>query len=151
MSLEQNKQVVTQWYEGLAAMDQEKLLACQSDEVIYNVNGKTPVSGRWIGKDVLVNDVIPQVFSVLDFESFQFGKKWKIMCADEERVVGVMEADGLAKNGKRYNQRYCHIFTVTDGKISEVWEFFDSCLAETVLFGNELVNPESEPAHAFEF
>ena len=151
MSVEQNKQIVSEWYEGLAAMDQEKLLACQSDDVIYNVHGKTPVSGRWLGKDVLVHDVMPQVFNALDFESFRFGKKWKIMCADANRVVGFMEAEGLANNGKRYDQRYCHVFEIRDDKIVEVWEFFDSCLAATVLFGNELVKPETEPARAFEF
>ena len=65
------------------------------------------------------------------------------MCADEERVVAFMQADGLAVNGVRYNQTYCHVFGFRDGKIGEFWEFFDSVLAESAikLFDGKKLDP----------
>jgi hypothetical protein len=151
MSIEQHKQLVARWYEALAAMDLEGFLAIQTDDVVYNVAGRTPVSGRWTGKDFLVREVQPKVFDALDPATFRFSKRWKIMCADAERVVGFMEAEGVARSGKRYDQRYCQVFAFRDGRICEVWEFFDSCLAEEALFGNPPSRPETEPANAFRF
>jgi len=132
-------------------MDQEALLAIQTDDVVYNVAGRTPISGRWVGKSFLTGEAQSMVFGALDPERFRFSRRWKIMCADAERVVGFMEADGPTRSGKRYNQRYCQVFAFRDGRISEVWEFFDSCLAEEALFDNPLSRPEQEPAEPFRF
>ena len=149
--VEQNKQIVGAWYAALAKVDVEGFLATQTDDVAYNVTGRTPVSGFFQGKKTLTEDILPLVFGALQTDTFQFSKKWKIMCADESRVTGIMEAEGLAVNGMRYDQRYCHIFGFRDGKISEVWEFFDTALAAVALFGNELVKPEPEPEDPFRF
>ena len=84
-------------------------------------------------------------------ETFNFSKKWKIMCADENSVVAFMEADGLAKNGERYNQFYCHLFEFREDKIAAVWEFFDSALAQRALFNNPLIKDEPDPVSSFDF
>jgi ketosteroid isomerase-like protein len=148
---ERNKQLVGAWYAALAAVDVEGFLAVQTDDVAYNVTGRTPVSGFFQGKKTLTEDILPLVFNALQTETFQFSKRWKIMCADESRVTAIMEAEGLASNGLRYDQRYCHIFGFRDDKISEVWEFFDTALAAVALFGNELVKPEPDPKVPFRF
>jgi len=149
--VEQNKQLVGAWYAALAAMDVAGFLAVQTDDVAYNVSGRTPVSGHFQGKKTLTEDILPLVFNALQTKTFQFSKRWKIMCADESRVAAIMEAEGLASNGLRYDQRYCQIFGFRDGKISEVWEFFDTALAAVALFGNELVKPEPDPGAPFRF
>jgi len=119
------KELVAKYYQALADSDVEAFLSLQQDDVVYNVNGNTPVSGSFTGKDFLQNVVAPEVFGRLQMDSFRFATKWKIMCADEQRIVAFMEADGNAANGERYNQRYCHTFGFRDGKIAEVFEFFD--------------------------
>ena len=127
------------------------MLALQQDDVIYNIHGTTPVSGRFQGKDTLVNDIFPKVMGMLQMDTFTFCTKCKIVCADEHRVVAFMQADGHALNGIRYNQTYCHMFGFRDGMIAEVWEFFDSVLAEEALNNNALSKPTIVPAQAFDF
>ena len=95
--------------------------------------------------------ILPQVFSAIDIESSRFCTNWKIVCSDSERTVAFMEARGVAKSGARYDQRYCHVFAFRDGKIAEVWEFFDSCLAEAALFGDRHRGCEPEPENRFSF
>ena len=146
-----NRAVTQQFYEALETSDVETFLAIQHDDVAYNVNGRTPVSGRFEGKAFLVEKVMPLVFGNLQMETFQFSKQWKIMCADENTVVAFMEADGLAKNGERYNQFYCHLFEFREGKIAAVWEFFDSALAQRALFSNPLTQDETPPVTPFNF
>lgn len=145
------KELVAKYYQALADVDVEAFLALQQDDVVYNVNGNTPVSGSFAGKDFLKNVVAPEVFGRLQMDTFRFATKWKIMCADEHRVVAFMEADGQASNGERYNQRYCHTFGFRDGKIAEVFEFFDSTLAQRALWDNPLSTPEVGPERQFEF
>ena len=75
----------------------------------------------------------------------------KSSSTDEHRVVAFMEADGNATNGERYNQRYCQTFGFRDGLIAEVFEFFDSTLAQTALWDNRLTKPEMPPEQQFQF
>ena len=145
------KALVAQFYQSLADADVKAFLAIQQDDVMYNVNGSTPVSGHFAGKSFLQEVVAPEVFGRLQMDTYRFATKWKIMCADEDRVVAFMESDGTAVNGERYNQRYCQVFGFRDGKISEVFEFFDSTLAQRALWDNPLANPETPPEHLFEF
>ena len=151
MTTANNKDLVKQFYDALATSDVDAFLAIQHDDVAYNVHGRTPVSGCFTGKAFVVETVMPQVFDNLQMETFNFSKKWKIMCADENSVVAFMEADGLAKNGERYNQFYCHLFEFRAYKIAAVWEFFDSVLAQRALFNNPLTKDEPNPVSPFDF
>lgn len=148
---EAGKELVAKYYQALSDMDVDAFLELQQDDVVYNVHGSTPVSGHFVGKDFLRDVVAPLVFGNLQLDNFQFAKRWKVMCADEDRVVVFMEAEGVAKNGQRYDQRYCQTFGFRDGLISEVFEFFDSALAQTALFDNPLSTPETPPAERFQF
>lgn len=134
MSKADNLQLVEQWYQSLEKVDLELFVSIHHPEVIYNIAGHTPISGQVRGISTLMDKVLPHVFGALNPEEFKFGTKREIVCADESRIVGVMEADGPGTNGKRYDQRYVHMFSFRDGKIGGVWEFFDTALANAVLF-----------------
>ena len=142
--------VVEDWYRALQNVDLEAFAAVHASDCIYNVSGHTPISGRCDFQQ-LTTEVLPQVFSRLDLTQFQIGLNPKIMCSDGSRVVGMMEADGPGTNGVRYDQRYCHIFEVRDGLIREVWEFFDTALAASVLFYDPENSPTAGKLAAFEY
>lgn len=140
MNHELHAQRVADWYRGLQTADLALWTRVHTPDCRYNVSGHSPISG---GMDFpqLLQEVLPQVFGVLQMDTFRFATRWKIMCQDERRIVGIMEADGLGTNGHRYDQRYVHIFEFRDGLISGVWEFFDTALADKVLF----TRPEASP------
>lgn len=132
-----HKRLVTDFYRALETFDVDLFWSIQSDDVAYNMSGHSPISGRMEGKENIARDIVPAVFGGLRMKDFHFSKKWKIVCADDERVVAIMEADGYATNGVRYDQRYLHMFGFRDGLICELWEFFDTALADRALFGPE--------------
>jgi len=146
-----NRRTIESWYDALASGDSAKMLGLQWEDVIYNIHGTTPVSGRFQGNDTLVREIFPKVFGRLQMDTFKFCTKCKIMCADDERVVAFMQADGYALNGVRYDQTYCHVFGFRDGKIGEFWEFFDSVLAESAINDNNLMKPTPLPEEPFNF
>ena len=147
-----NIAVATRFYETLAAGDFDALAALHSDDIIFNLVGTTPVSGRWEGKDVCFGPVVADgVIGKLVAETIRFSREWRIMCADENCVVGLMRGGGLAKNGHDYSQTYCQIMTIRGGLIAELHEFFDTALVELALNDNPTHKGPSVPARPFAF
>ena len=61
-----------------------------------------------------------------------------------------MQGGGPTVNGGRYDQTYCEIFTIRDGLIIEMHNFFDTVLVEDALFSNRLENIEAPISHPFQ-
>ena len=54
MSITENKELIQRWYEALADGDFETIFDMHHDDVVYNMLGNTPVSGRIYGKKCLL-------------------------------------------------------------------------------------------------
>jgi len=147
-----NIAVATAFYEALAAGDFDALAALHSDDIVFNLVGSTPVSGRWEGKDVCFGPIVADgVIGKLVAETIRFSRAWRIMCADENCVVGLMRGGGTATNGHEYLQTYCQIMTIRDGLIVELHEFFDTALVELALNDNPTVKGPSVQDRPFSF
>lgn len=140
------------YYQALADGDFDALAALHADDVVFNLVGQTPVSGRWEGKEECFGPLVADmVVGKLDPATVQFSRKWKIMCADEHRVVGIMYGGGMGNNGHEYLQTYCQIMTITDGLITELHEFFDTALVELALNDNPTAKGPTQPQRPFAF
>ncbi|WP_108789330.1 nuclear transport factor 2 family protein [Erythrobacter sp. Alg231-14] len=147
-----NIAVAERFYTSLADGDFEALAALHSDDVAFNLLGSTPVSGRWEGKDVCFGPLVADaVVGKLVPETVQFSRKWRIMCADDHRVVGLMFGGGMGTNGHEYLQTYCQIMTIKDGKIVELHELFDTALVELALNDNPTHKGPSVVERPFDF
>jgi uncharacterized protein len=146
-----NRDIVTRWMTALANGDQETFWAIQAEDVVYNISGHSVISGQVRGRQKMMEEIVPHVFGGLDLDRSRFASKWKIMADDGVRVVTIMEADCHASNGVQYDQRYLHIFGFRGGQIAEVWEFFDTDLANRALFTPENAVPRAEGVGGFEF
>jgi uncharacterized protein len=147
-----NIALVTRYYEALAAGDFDALAALHADDVVFNLVGSTPVSGRWVGKAECFGPVVADgVIGKLVADTIRFSRQWRIMCADENCVVGLMRGGGMGTNGHEYLQTYCQVLTIRDGLIAELHEFFDTALVELALNDNPTVKGPSVPARPFAF
>ncbi len=147
-----NIALVTRYYEALAAGDFETLAALHSDDVVFNLVGTTPVSGRWEGKAECFGPVVAEgVLGKLVAETFRFSRQWRIICADDNCVVGIMQGGGMGTNGHEYLQTYCQVLTIRDGLIAELHEFFDTALVELALNDNPTAKGPSVLVRPFAF
>lgn len=147
-----NIALATRYYQALAEGDFEALADLHSDDVVFNLLGSTPVSGRWEGKAECFGPLVADgVVGKLVPDTIRFSRQWKIMCADEERVVGLMRGGGTGTNGHEYLQTYCQIMTIRDGKIVELHELFDTALVELALNDNPTAKGPSKVARPFSF
>lgn len=53
--------------------------------------------------------------------------------AEGDRVVVRARAEGVTTRGESYDQTYCFVFRVADGKLRDVFEYCNTALVERVL------------------
>jgi ketosteroid isomerase-like protein len=152
MGRQQNIDLVNVYFRAMSAGDWATVEAMYDDAVVIHMAGTTPASGCLEGKAAVTDDLIArQVHAALDVSRMQFAKRWKVMCADDERVVAIMEGGGPTLKGDLYDQVYCEIFRFRDGRIVEMHAFFDTALAERALFDNPLATPREPPARPLSY
>lgn len=151
MSVAENRQLIERWYKALEQGDFETIFDMHHDDVVYNMVGNTPVSGRIYGKEACCKGMISEkLLEKLVPEKIGFARNWTIVAAEGDRVVGLMQGGGPTKLGQNYAQTYCEIFTIREGKVIEMHNFFDTVLVEHCLFDNPLQNLEEELADPFQ-
>ena len=145
---QENIDLLNRYFQLMQDGEWEAVEAMYHDDIVIHMLGTTPASGRLDGKAAVTDKLIAeQVHGALVPEGIAFARRWKIVCADEERVVAIMEGGGPTLAGDLYDQTYCEIFRFEDGKVIEMHAFFDTALAERALFANPLHHPR-EPGSA---
>jgi ketosteroid isomerase-like protein len=121
-------------YTALSTGDVNTWVSMHSDSAVFNISGNTIISGQ-VTITKLLTEVFPLVFDPLIPETVKFGLRWKLMCADEKRATVIFEGESTTKSGHPYNNRYVQILEFgDDGLVHQVWEFFDTDLANSALF-----------------
>jgi ketosteroid isomerase-like protein len=130
MGIAENKRIIQAFYEASNRGDMEGCLALFADDVKWTNIGSTRYSGSYIGKPDLVAKLLGPVFGQM-----KAGIRATIdnVIAEGDFVVVQLRGEAETKNGRPYNNTYCHVFSVRDGRIREVTEYFDTELASTVL------------------
>lgn len=139
MSRQNNIDLLNRYFQLMHDGDHQGVEDMYHEDIVVHLAGTTPASGRLEGKAAVTDTLIAkQVHGALVPESIQFAKRWKIMCADDERVVAIMEGGGPTLAGDLYDQTYCEIFRFKDDKVIEMHAFLDTALVERALFQNPL-------------
>jgi len=87
----------------LASGDHKTFAALHSEDAKFNLIGRTPVSGHFRGRDNFLRNVAARVSRALIPGHYKFAKKWRIMAAEGNCVVAIMQGGGKAKNGLWYD------------------------------------------------
>ena len=143
---DENIRLLETYFTAMSAGQWDVVEDMYHDDIVIHLAGTTPASGRLEGKAAVTGDLIAQqVHAALDPATMHFARRWKIMCADDERVVAIMEGGGPTIHGDVYDQVYCEIFRFQDGRIIEMHAFLDTALVERALFGNPLTTARTPP------
>lgn len=130
MGTEDNKRVIRSFYEAGNRGDLDACLALMADEVTWTNIGTTKYSGTYEGKQALVEDLLGPVFGQLEGG---ISSTVDNLVAEGEWVVVQSRGEARTKAGRSYNNTYCHVFRLRDGKIVEVTEYFDTRLTDSTL------------------
>ena len=117
----ENKAFVRKAYEGMSMSD-SVFLDCLSEDATWTFFGNHVFAGTFNGKQDIIDRLLIPMARVV--ESFKFHIDNLIAEGDQVVVEGRGEAP--TKSGGSYNNTYCIVVTVRDGKISKIREHLDS-------------------------
>jgi ketosteroid isomerase-like protein len=135
MSAEANKKLIEEIFAAAAnpdpaIRDRSLFTASLADDVKWVVTGQYSWSRTFTGKQSILNDLHGHVRSLLVDRTRTIAYRF---IADGDHVVVEAKGNNLTKTGVRYDNDYCLVFRLADGKIREIREYCDSVLTEKAL------------------
>lgn len=124
-----NKQLVHAIFERMARGDMRALSDAMAEDFAWTFPGNWSWAGTWAPKSVVLREMLRPLMA--QFENYRMAADFVL--ADGDRVVVQARGHGLTTRGEAYEQTYCLIFRVADGKLTEVVEHCDTALVERVL------------------
>ncbi len=122
--------LVQRIFDGLATGDAQAFRDSLADDFTWTLTGTTAWSRTYRGKDAVMAELFRPLFA-------QFATKYTNtatrIIAEGEWVAVECRGNVVTKTGKPYNNSYCWICRVADGKLQEVTEYMDTQLVETAL------------------
>ncbi len=132
MSIDAHKKVAIEFFEAGNRGDLGRCTELLSDAIAWTDIGTTKFSGTYTGKENVSENLLGPLFGQLKAGIY----------TDIENVIAegdfvVVQSRGTAEtiDGTPYNNTYCHVMRIVDGRILEVTEYLDTALTNAV-FGS---------------
>jgi ketosteroid isomerase-like protein len=130
LSTSKNKEIVRNFYEAGNRGDMDACFELISEDIKWTNIGTTFLSGRFNGKEELLEKLFGPLFGQL-----KAGISMHInqLIAEGEYVVAHTSGTAETLEGRSYNNTYCWIIRLRNGKFVEVTEFADTELITSAL------------------
>ena len=120
-----NEQAVLDFFQTLSTGDLDALVPHLHVDASWEPMVRDiPGAGRHHPRDAVINDFLAPIrgaFVEGDPKTYV-----DVMMSDGDRVVCETHATGLKADGKAYNNRYCWVLELKDGKVLNIREYMDS-------------------------
>ena len=130
MGTAENKQLMEQIFAALSAGDSKPLVENMADDFCWKVSGTTKWSRAYHGKQAVLSDLLgalrPRIAGRVRVAALH-------IIAEDDFVVVEARGNNTTVEGKPYNNAYCFVFRLAEGKLKEVTEYMDTALVEAVL------------------
>ena len=131
MGAAENKQFISNMFAELSKGNGDAFLNAWPTMFSFTIIGSTKYSGTFKGKQELIDKLL----APLKRRSRAAWRSRPInLIADGDFVAMQAHGKALSKNGRRYDNTYCHVFRFANGKVQEVTEYLDTELI-TSAFG----------------
>jgi uncharacterized protein len=126
----ENKELVKQVYADAASRSGTTFADSLAEDASWIVTGQYSWSREFRGREAILSGLMGH------FRSF-FAERPRTVAfnfiAESDFVVVESRGDNLTKSGERYDNQYCMIYRIENGKIKQIKEYCDSALVERVL------------------
>jgi ketosteroid isomerase-like protein len=130
VSAADNKKLIENLFAAIAAGNRTLFMETLADDVTMRVTGHYSWSQTFEGKEALTRDLYGYLATLVadGRRTIPFN-----IVAGGDHVVVEAVGEMQTKAGVPYNNDYCLIYRLKDGKIVEIREYCDSALTEKVL------------------
>jgi ketosteroid isomerase-like protein len=131
MGAAENKEFISNMFAELSKGNGDAFLNALADDVSFTIIGSTKYSGTFKGKQELINKLLAPLNAQIEGGMTITPDN---LIADGDFVAMQARGKALSKNGRRYDNTYCHVFRFANGKVQQVTEYLDTELI-TSAFG----------------
>jgi len=127
MDVAANKTRIEAIFAAMAEGDGRPFNAAMADDVVWRVMGSGPWARDYRGKQAVVDELQRPLFA--NFATPYRCRATRII-AEGDSVVVLAKGEVTTKAGRPYNNDYCFVFTMRDGRIAGIVEYMDAALVE---------------------
>jgi ketosteroid isomerase-like protein len=125
-----NRQLMRTIFDGLARGDARPFLDSLDESAVWRLTGTNAWSGVYTGKTAIRRDLLTPLFAQF---ADQYVSVADAIIAEGDTVVVECRGKVTTKTGKRYDNTYCWVCRLKDGKIVSLTEYMDTELVATAL------------------
>lgn len=125
MSASDNKERMRTIFAATAQGLFEPLVEAMAGETTWTIMGSTPFSRTFAGKEAILTQLLgplrARIAGTIRLTAGRF-------IAEDDLVVVEAKGDSTTVEGVPYNNSYCFVFRLAEGKIREITEYIDTQL-----------------------
>ncbi len=106
---------------------------CFADDATWTILTDLPIAGPWRGRDQIVDEFLGGLVGAL-FDTGSHVFEFPTMLAEGDTAVLEWRVHARTAVGRPYENDYCGLFVIRDGKIASVREYLDTHYAAKLLF-----------------
>ncbi|MBO0862296.1 MAG: nuclear transport factor 2 family protein [Chloracidobacterium sp.] len=130
MSAAENKQLMQNIFSELSKGNGKPFVEGLADDIQWTVIGSTKWSGTYRGKQAVLTELLGPLFTVL---TDQYTNTAHRFIAEDDYVVVEFRGRFNTRTGTPYNNTYCWVCCIADGKLQELTEYLDTELVTAAL------------------
>ncbi|HEX5706982.1 MAG TPA: nuclear transport factor 2 family protein [Pyrinomonadaceae bacterium] len=131
MGAAENKQLMRRIFAELAEGNSRPFVESMDEDFRWTVTGNTPWSKTYEGKQAVLTELFGALRSRIDGPVRTLAQRF--VAEDDLVVVEARGHNNTTKAGVPYNNSYCFVFRIADGKLKEVTEYLDTELVTSAL------------------
>ena len=132
MTTAENKALLQSIFAELAKGNPRPFVDAMADDFAWTVTGTTAWSKTYQGKKVVVEELLGTLRVRLEPPIVTVGQRF---IADGEFVAVEARGKNRTREGVPYENKYCFVFRVADGKLRELTEYLDTELVQRAFGG----------------
>ncbi|MEU2039120.1 nuclear transport factor 2 family protein [Nocardia niwae] len=129
MTAIENKKLLMEIFEQMSLGNTRAFSDAMADDFRWIFPGDWSWSGTWEPKSVVLDHLLRPLMT----QFTEYRSAAERIVAEDDHVVVRARAQAVTTRGESYDQTYCFVFRVADGKLREVVEYCNTALVERVL------------------
>ncbi len=130
MSTTENKHLMQYIFSELSKGNGKPFVESLANDFSWTVTGTTKWSKTYHGKQAVLTELLQPLFS--QFEN-QYTNTADRFIAEDDYVVVECRGKVITKAGIPYNNKYCWVCRIAEGKLQELTEYMDTELVTAAL------------------
>ena len=118
-----NKDVITVIFAETAKGNGRPYIEAIADDAVWIGRGHNSWSGVYRGKEAILSDLLGPLSKLLDGRNTCIPTR---IHADGDFVIVEAKGQNQLKDGRRYDNEYCFVIKMRDGKMIEITEYLDT-------------------------